>query len=45
LNRSKFPVFLFDEEEGSGIGALRGPDGSLLFMFFEELFEFFLFRL
>jgi len=45
LDWSQLPILLFDEEEGGSIGAFRWsyrPPGE---MFFEEGFEFFLFKL
>ncbi len=39
LDRSEFSVFLFDEEEGRGVGAFRWLDGSAGGVFFEELGE------
>ena len=45
LYQLKFPISLFDEEEGSCIGAFGWADGSPLLMFFQELLEFHLFWL
>jgi hypothetical protein len=39
LHWSKFAVFLFNEEEGGGVGALRGYYVSFLEVFFDELLE------
>jgi len=45
LDGSEFSVFLFDEEEGRGVGAFGRLDGSSGGMFFEEFGEFSLFGL
>ena len=45
LHWAELPIFLFDEEEGGGVGTLRRADVSLLKMFCQELLQCFLFYL
>jgi len=45
LDGSEFSVFLFDEEEGRGVGTFGRLDGSSSRVFFEEFREFSLFGL
>jgi len=45
LDRAQLSVFLFDKEEGGGIGTFRWLDGSSHYMFLDELLQFFQFDL